>query len=53
MLLVETGKFYFEMEQYGNFSKYLAHIDNPQHRARTEEVLGWVVTKYIKWTINV
>ncbi|WP_018759057.1 iron chaperone [Paenibacillus terrigena] len=24
------------------FAEYLAHIDHPQHRARTEEVLTWV-----------
>ncbi|MBT9131404.1 MAG: Intracellular iron chaperone frataxin [candidate division WS2 bacterium] len=27
------------------FAEYLARIDNPQHRARMEEVLGWVATK--------
>jgi uncharacterized protein len=37
------------------FAEYLAHIDNPQHRARTEEVLTWVTKKFpnlepqIKW----
>ncbi|MHB0857823.1 MAG: iron chaperone [Anaerolineae bacterium] len=24
------------------FAEYLAHIDDPQHRVRTEEVLDWV-----------
>ncbi|MHB8127142.1 MAG: iron chaperone [Desulfitobacteriaceae bacterium] len=28
------------------FTEYLAHIDNPQHRARTEEVLDWVIKKF-------
>ena len=28
------------------FAEYLARIDNPQHRARTEEVLGWVIKKF-------
>ncbi|MFC7063411.1 iron chaperone [Halobacillus seohaensis] len=37
------------------FSKYLAGIDNPDHRDRTEEVLSWVANKFpnlepqIKW----
>jgi len=37
------------------FEKYLASIDNPDHRERTEEVLKWVVNEYpnmeplIKW----
>lgn len=28
------------------FAEYLARIDNPQHRARTEKVLGWVSKKF-------
>jgi uncharacterized protein YdhG (YjbR/CyaY superfamily) len=28
------------------FADYLAHIDHPQHRARTEEVLAWVTKKF-------
>ncbi|MET0959930.1 MAG: iron chaperone [Psychrobacillus psychrotolerans] len=28
------------------FAEYLAHIDNPQHRIRTEEVLTWVTKKF-------
>lgn len=28
------------------FEEFLAHIDNPQHRARTEEVLNWVTKKF-------
>ena len=28
------------------FTEYLATIENPQHRARTESVLRWVVDKY-------
>ncbi|MBY9078159.1 iron chaperone [Paenibacillus sp. HN-1] len=28
------------------FAEYLAHIDNPQHRARTEEILAWVTAKF-------
>ncbi|SEM70766.1 iron chaperone [Lihuaxuella thermophila] len=28
------------------FAEYLARIDNPQHRARTEEVLTWVTKKF-------
>ena len=28
------------------FTEYLAKIDNPQHRARTEEVLAWVTKKF-------
>lgn len=37
------------------FSKYLAGIDNPDHRERAEEVLAWVAHKFpnlehqIKW----
>jgi uncharacterized protein YdhG (YjbR/CyaY superfamily) len=37
------------------FSKYLAGIDNPDHRDRTEEILAWVANKFpnlepqIKW----
>lgn len=28
------------------FAEYLEHIDNPQHRARTQEVLAWVTKKF-------
>ena len=28
------------------FAEYLARIDNPEHRERTEEVLAWVSKKY-------
>jgi uncharacterized protein YdhG (YjbR/CyaY superfamily) len=28
------------------FAEYLASIDNPQHRARTEEVLGWIINQF-------
>ena len=28
------------------FAEYLAGIDNPEHLARTEEVLGWVTKKF-------
>ena len=28
------------------FAEYLAHIENPQHRTRTEDVLAWVTKKY-------
>ena len=28
------------------FAEYLARIDSPQHRARVEEVLGWVIKKF-------
>ena len=28
------------------FAEYLARIDNPQHRDRTEEVLAWVTRKF-------
>ncbi|WP_338780146.1 iron chaperone [Metabacillus sp. FJAT-52054] len=37
------------------FTNYLAGIDNPDHRSRTEEILVWVSTKFpnlkpqIKW----
>jgi len=37
------------------FAEYLERIDNPQHRARTEEVLSWVMKEFpslvpeIKW----
>jgi uncharacterized protein YdhG (YjbR/CyaY superfamily) len=30
------------------FAEYLAHIDNPQHKYRTEEVLIWVTKKFPK-----
>jgi uncharacterized protein YdhG (YjbR/CyaY superfamily) len=51
----ERHNFYFKREQHGSFAEYLAHIDNPQHRAKTEEVLTWVTKKFpnlepqIKW----
>ncbi|HEX6923580.1 MAG TPA: iron chaperone [Bacillales bacterium] len=32
------------------FAEFLARIDNPQHRARTEEVLGWVTKTFPKLT---
>lgn len=38
-----------------NFSEFIAGIDNPLHREKTEEVLTWIKTKYpdlkteIKW----
>ncbi|MDD9267229.1 iron chaperone [Paenibacillus sp. GCM10023248] len=28
------------------FAEYLARIDNPQHRTRTEEILTWVSEKF-------
>lgn len=28
------------------FAEYLEHINNPEHRARTEEVLTWVAKKF-------
>lgn len=28
------------------FAEYLAKIDHPQHRARMEEVLAWVIKKF-------
>ena len=28
------------------FAEYLAHIDNPQHRDRTEEVLAWITREF-------
>lgn len=28
------------------FAEYLARIENPRHRARTEEVLGWVAERF-------
>ncbi|ARU60113.1 iron chaperone [Tumebacillus avium] len=28
------------------FTDYVAQLDNPQHRARTEEVLAWVAAKF-------
>jgi uncharacterized protein YdhG (YjbR/CyaY superfamily) len=28
------------------FAEYLARIDDPQHRARTEEVLDWVARRF-------
>ncbi|TGA98972.1 iron chaperone [Sporolactobacillus shoreae] len=28
------------------FADYLAHIDDPQHQAQTEEVLAWVTEKF-------
>lgn len=37
------------------FAKYLAGIDNPDHRERTEEILAWVANRFpnlegkIKW----
>ncbi len=37
------------------FSEFLAGIENPQHRARMEEVLSWVMEKFptlvpvVKW----
>ncbi len=29
-----------------DFAEFFAGIDNPQHRARTEEVLGWVARRF-------
>ncbi|WP_239614710.1 iron chaperone [Cohnella mopanensis] len=29
-----------------DFELFLAKINNPQHRARTEEILGWVSKKF-------
>lgn len=28
------------------FNDYLVHIDDPQHQARTEEVLAWITEKF-------
>jgi uncharacterized protein YdhG (YjbR/CyaY superfamily) len=28
------------------FAEYLTHIDNPQHKARVEEILGWVAGRF-------
>ena len=28
------------------FEKYLAGIDNPDHRIRTEEIFAWVADKF-------
>lgn len=28
------------------FAEYLARMDNPQHRERTEEVLAWVIKSF-------
>ncbi|MFC8689455.1 iron chaperone [Brevibacillus porteri] len=28
------------------FEEYLARMDNPQHRARTEEVMEWITKKF-------
>ncbi len=28
------------------FAEYLAHIDNPQNKARMEEVLDWITKKF-------
>ncbi|MPW27332.1 iron chaperone [Alkalibaculum sp. M08DMB] len=28
------------------FAEYLANINNPQHRTRTEEVLAWITKKF-------
>ncbi len=28
------------------FQEYLTHVEDPSHRARMEEVLGWVAEKY-------
>lgn len=28
------------------FAEFLEHIDNPEHRERTEEVLAWVTKKF-------
>lgn len=32
----------------GTFAEYTAKITNPEHKARVEEVLNWVMTKYPK-----
>ena len=29
-----------------DFSQYLSRIDNPQHRARMEEIFGWITQKF-------
>ncbi|MDR6716878.1 MULTISPECIES: iron chaperone [Paenibacillus] len=28
------------------FAEFIARIDNPEHQARTEEVLNWVIEKF-------
>ncbi|EMS72803.1 iron chaperone [Ruminiclostridium cellobioparum] len=28
------------------FAEYLSRIDNPQHRARVEEVLSWIIKRF-------
>ncbi len=28
------------------FAEYLARIENPQHRERTQQILGWVAQKF-------
>ena len=28
------------------FAEYLARIDDPQHRVRTEEILGWIMERF-------
>lgn len=28
------------------FAEYLANIDHPQHQAKTEELLAWIIKKY-------
>ncbi|QDS34096.1 iron chaperone [Brevibacillus brevis] len=28
------------------FEEFLARMDNPQHRSRTEEVMGWVTKRF-------
>lgn len=30
------------------FAEYLAHIDDQQHRARSEEIFAWITTKFPK-----
>jgi uncharacterized protein YdhG (YjbR/CyaY superfamily) len=41
--MIDTGKKESDMDV---FAEYLAKIDHPQHRARMEEVLGWVAMKF-------
>lgn len=44
--LIAQAEFIPEGSNMEVFKEYLARIENPLHRARTEEVLGWVAGEF-------
>jgi hypothetical protein len=44
--VAKSSHFNFGVNNMEVFSEYLARIDNLQHKARMEEVLGWVTQQF-------